>query len=237
MTVRIERQFNGPPESGNGGYVAGLMGDALTFEGSICFETSLKAPPPLDTPLSIIPFEDGIALMEGEKPVVTAKALADFDLALPAFPERYKTDTPKTLATGFDSCFVCGVDRTPGDGLCLYSEAQPGPSDQWIAAFDVDPAFCDEHGTLKQRFLVAALDCPGFAAVSGGVMAVLARFKVKISGSLKRGEAAEVYAWPISHAGRKMVAGTAVLSRDREVVACAEALWIKISPDQLRAAK
>ena len=43
--IRIDRRFRGPPDSGNGGYVAGLLAKALGGSG---VEVTLRAPPPLD---------------------------------------------------------------------------------------------------------------------------------------------------------------------------------------------
>ena len=41
-TVRIENQFRGPPDSGNGGYVCGLLAEHI--DG--CAQVRLQAPPP-----------------------------------------------------------------------------------------------------------------------------------------------------------------------------------------------
>ena len=236
MSILIDPVFNGPPESGNGGYVAGLMGDLLSGEGPILFETSLKAPPPLNKPLDLGETGQGLALLEDGKPVATARLLDHLELAMPALPDPVVNNCAVSLATGFDNCFVCGTARDTRSGLCLHATQQPPPSNQWIAPFSVNAAFCDSAGTLGRRFLIAALDCPGYAAVSNGALAVLARFRVRVTGALKAGDAAHVYAWPISQSGRKLVAGTAIKAPDGKLVGEAEALWIKITADQLRAA-
>ena len=44
-TLTIARRFNGPPESGNGGYVCG----AFAFAAGIDLRVRLLAPPPLET--------------------------------------------------------------------------------------------------------------------------------------------------------------------------------------------
>ena len=49
QTIIIKNRFNGPPESGNGGYVCGLL--ASMFEGGA--EASLRIPPPLDVELQL----------------------------------------------------------------------------------------------------------------------------------------------------------------------------------------
>jgi hypothetical protein len=47
--VTIGAQFNGPERSGNGGYVAGMLGDEL---GHTPATSTLRLPPPLEVPLS-----------------------------------------------------------------------------------------------------------------------------------------------------------------------------------------
>ena len=54
----ITQQFCGPPNSGNGGYVSGLL--AKPFDGVAT--AVLRAPPPLNTPLFLKPFGDGVRL-------------------------------------------------------------------------------------------------------------------------------------------------------------------------------
>src|ERR687898_3259262 len=49
-TLTIPAHFNGPPESGNGGYTCGRVAQLVQSEG---VEGSLRSPPPLDTPLVV----------------------------------------------------------------------------------------------------------------------------------------------------------------------------------------
>ena len=46
--VLIEPRFRGPPESGNGGYVCGIVGAAAGEPVSV----RLRRPPPLDLPVA-----------------------------------------------------------------------------------------------------------------------------------------------------------------------------------------
>ena len=59
--VVVAGQFRGPPNSGNGGYVCGLL--ARAFDGPVT--ALLRAPPPLDTPLDLV-IDDGVARLLGE---------------------------------------------------------------------------------------------------------------------------------------------------------------------------
>ena len=57
--VRINRRFRGPPDSGNGGYVCGLVAQALG--GSDC-EITLHAPPSLDRDLQLSSYRVSLGL-------------------------------------------------------------------------------------------------------------------------------------------------------------------------------
>jgi hypothetical protein len=61
--ITIPKRFCGPPESGNGGYVCGLLAGYVNGDA----EVTLRLPPPLDRPLDVVR-ESGVArLMEGDK--------------------------------------------------------------------------------------------------------------------------------------------------------------------------
>ena len=60
--VIIARRFRGPPDSGNGGYSCGLL--ARHFDGPV--EVTLKAPPPVDTPMAIVGDGTSVRLMHGD---------------------------------------------------------------------------------------------------------------------------------------------------------------------------
>ncbi len=70
--LTIARRFNGPPESGNGGYVSGRLAQAYTAEfGELPedakIEVTLRKPPPLETPLTLrVPAEtETLRLLDG----------------------------------------------------------------------------------------------------------------------------------------------------------------------------
>ena len=69
-TTRIDRRFRGPPDSGNGGYFAGLLAREL---GGSDVVVTLKQPAPLDVDLSIEPEGDKLALRAGDEVLATAE--------------------------------------------------------------------------------------------------------------------------------------------------------------------
>ena len=69
--IIIDKRFCGPPNSGNGGYVCGRL--ARHIPGGA--EVTLRAPPPLDTPLDAIATDDGTwELRDGGNIVATGRA-------------------------------------------------------------------------------------------------------------------------------------------------------------------
>ena len=62
----IEPRFNGPAESGNGGYTAGLVAAALDADhvGAV---VTLRVPPPLATPLQVTRADGGIRVHAGDQ--------------------------------------------------------------------------------------------------------------------------------------------------------------------------
>src|SRR5690606_1990912 len=68
----VENRYEGPPNYGNGGYVAGRLAALLGAPQAVI---SLMRPAPVDTPLSVAASPSGgLALMEGDQPVLTAVA-------------------------------------------------------------------------------------------------------------------------------------------------------------------
>ena len=131
----IERGFNGPRLSGNGGYVGGLMAERFTraFGGDGAVEITLRAPIPIETRLQVA--RDGKALMlrDGETLICEAHAGAVDHLKPPPPP----TDWADVMRRGeeggspedseFHWCIVCGRGRAMGDGLRVLGTHGPEP--------------------------------------------------------------------------------------------------------------
>lgn len=226
-TLIVERRFRGPPESGNGGYVAGLL--ARELGGSDCEVTLLK-PPPLDCPLTVKRDGTGVLLMDGEQAIASA-APATVDLEAPPPPSLAEAEAARGRFAGFNDhvfpgCFVCGPERGEGDGLRIF----PGSigSGRVAAAWLPSPELCGDDGTIRTEFLWAGLDCAGYFAVepSSGP-AVLGRFAVRIDDTPVCGKPLVVAGWHLGSSGRKHRAGTALYS-DGRPVAVALATWISL---------
>ena len=68
MEIFINKRFNGPPNSGNGGYVAGLIAKEI----GKCCEVKLVAPPPLEKKLLLKKSNENYELYDDETLVCIA---------------------------------------------------------------------------------------------------------------------------------------------------------------------
>ena len=123
----IARRFRGPPESGNGGYVAGALGTLLPGPA----EVTLKAPPPLEQELAVDRLPDGSVRLRAGDAVVAEAVPAPVDLEPPApvrFDEAVKASRgfPWAHTHPFPSCFVCGTARGEDGGLQIFCGAVEG---------------------------------------------------------------------------------------------------------------
>ena len=122
--IIIDYRFRGPPRSGNGGYVCGML--AKTLDGVV--EVTLLKPVPLNVSLKITRSDDsGATLAHGEITLASAKQtnLRLDGLAAASFAQAYHA----SQATPFvednrdaSGCFVCGPGRREDDGRPAETE-------------------------------------------------------------------------------------------------------------------
>ena len=226
-TLTIPGRYNGPPDSGNGGYSCGVL--AAFIDGPA--RVRLSAPPPLDTALQVRDEDGRIGLYQGEQ-LVGSAVTADLELDVPPAPpaadaraamDEYAGRSGHTLPT----CYVCGPERPAHDGLELYT----GPvGDAGMVACVWTPAddTAREGGAVRPEIVWAALDCPGYFATMGSAPrpALLGELTAELREAVPVGEELVVYAWPTGAEGRKLYAGSAIASASGEILACAMSTWI-----------
>ena len=231
-TLRVGRRFCGPPDSGNGGYVSGLVARALG--GSDC-EVTLHSPPPLDRDLRLEFDTDAARLVDGDALVASA-VRATPAIEVPPPPSPGEAADASTRFTGlhdhvFPTCFVCGPDRSAGDGLRIFAGSSGPAVDRVAAVWTPDSSLLDLSGALRSEFIWAALDCPGYFAVEDRARpAVLGRFAVHILEPRIEPRPLVVTGWAIASDGRKHDAGTALHDSDGRLLAFGRATWIKLRP-------
>jgi len=218
-TVTIARRYRGPLDSANGGYAAGLLGARLGDAA----EVTLLLPPPLERPLAVRREGDRLLLLDGDLLIAEA-APGDPALQAPAPPTPAEAQAASEGVGAFGppqfaECFVCGV-REDGTGLGIHPGPLPGGdglvATTWTAS------------DVKPEVVWASIDCPGAYAVgeTGRGEPVLGRMTARVERLPEDGEPCIVVGWPLAEDGRKLHAGTALYSRDGEVLALARQVWI-----------
>lgn len=232
----VPSRFNGPPDSGNGGYVCGRI--AAYLDGSVT--VTLRQPVPLAKPMAVERVgENAVRIHHGRMLVAEATSFSSSpalevpgsvtvaDAHAVAGRARYYTDPP------FPDCFVCGMAREPGDGLRIF----PGPltgRQMWAAPWTPDASVTDDRGRVRPEVVWGALDCPsGIAAadaagLAGSTAILLGRMTASVAMPPVAGEQCVVIAWPGERDGRKLKAGSALLGPDGEVLAAAGAVWLTV---------
>lgn len=227
-TLTIARRFRGPAQSANGGYFAGCVAAQVAQTVTV----RLLRPPPLDTPLEVQTLPNGtLAITHAHEQIGTATP-AHLTLSPPQAPAYFEAVEASRRYAGFKhhrfpTCFVCGTERPRGDGLRIFAGALPERG--LVAAPWVPDASLEAgDGKVRPEFMSAALDCPGFYAVSpDDRMMLLGEFTAHVNRRVHIGERCTVIGWRLQSGGRKHGAGTAVFSEDGELCGSAQALWIE----------
>ena len=228
-TLVIGSRFCGPPDSGNGGYVCGLIADYLDGPA----EVTLRKPPPLETALNLERDGHGsVRVRDGQ--TLIAEAISSPKGPALQLPDPVSVQQARSAGARshlrvhpglhpFPTCFVCGPDRRPGDGLRILVGPVAGrklSADLWYPAAELSTA----NGYVRTEFMWAALDCAGGVgaigdAVKGGAPFLLGRLSARQIGEVKAGEPHVVIGWRLAAQGRKIVAGSALFAASGQPVA------------------
>lgn len=227
-TLSVATRFRGPPESANGGYFAGLVATLAARTVNV----RLLKPPPLNVGLAVSVLEDGgLRVLRGEQAIGEAHP-AVLTLMAPPAPDYLEAVEASRHYAGFrhhpfPGCFVCGTQRARGDGLRIF--AGPLAERGMVAAPWVPDASLDAgDGKVRAEFMSAALDCPGYYALTtDDRMMLLAELTVHLDRLVHIDESCTVIGWRLADNGRKHEAGTAIFDEDGEVCGRARALWIE----------
>jgi hypothetical protein len=227
-TLSVPRRFNGPLESGHGGYSSAVI--ARFVDGPA--EVTLRSPVPLDTSLEVT-HEDGgsVRVLDGETLVAEASPTAELDVEAPEPVSLEEARAAKARYRGsaedvFSHCFVCG--RVREDALGVFAGTVEGR--ELVASSWTPPDWTgDEAGQVLPEYLWAVMDCPTYFAIYPDTrpLSFLGRMTARIDAPAAAREEHVVMAWPISADGRKRQAGSAVISADGEVLAVARVLMIE----------
>ena len=199
-------------------------------------EVTLRRPVPLERELALQRRDGGgVALLDGDELVAEASPAAlDADVPPPvtlAEAEDAATRFPFLEGHAFPTCFGCGPEREPGDGLRIFAGPVAGRDDVFAAPWTPHQSLADGCGVVHSEFVWAALDCSGGCRIANPRSTppvVLGRLTARVARPVIAEEPYVVLAWPGPSDGRKREAGTAVYTADGELAAVAQALWIEL---------
>ena len=125
-------------------------------------------------------------------------------------------------------CFVCGTERGPGDGLCIYPGESPH-RDVAVAEWVPDEEYADEHGHVWRAIHLVGARLPQLfrprraaaAGVAGPAVGTIER-------PVTPGERLTHHRLGNFREGRKHHSATVIHGEAGEVVAVARALWIEV---------
>jgi hypothetical protein len=241
--VVIPRRFNGPPESAHGGYACAVAAELLDWSADV----SLRAPPPIERPMSVERSDGAVRLLAGETIVMEARPTnVELDVPDPvtlAEAEAAAENCPWLDRHPFPTCFGCGPQRRVGDGMREFPGPVAGRPGVWATPWVPDESLADRGGEVRPIFTFSALDCPsgaGAIEAAGTSLAshvhVLGRLTGQVLEAVQVGEPHLAMAWPIRSEGRKRYGGVAIFNGTK-LVAVGEALWIALEdPGQFGAA-
>jgi hypothetical protein len=240
-TIRIARRFNGPHDSGNGGYSAGLAAQLLPKADAV--EATLRSVIPLDTTLRAHMTDAGLDIMTDDAATrILIMSLKPTHLETPDVKSpglEAATVASATYRGAADHvlphCFVCGPARAEGDGLRIFPDwlkdpagvENPNPFPIVAAPWQPTPDLADSSGHIAPEYLWAALDCPGAFAIEKEPI-LLGRMSTKILAHPKPDAPLVAVAWSKGQDRRKHFAGSALFTETGKLVAFSEQTWIQI---------
>jgi hypothetical protein len=208
--------------------VANLLGEGPA-------EVVLRAPPPLDHPLSVQHSPEGVTLHDGETLVAEGRRLDRLELEPPEVldasrGEAARANYPWLEAHPFPTCFVCGPQRPANDGLEIFS-GRFEDSELYGSIWTPAAEHADADGWIRPEIVWAALDCPtGLVALTSKepTVGVLGTLAASIDAPLAAGEQHTVTSWSFDIDGRKRPAAAVISGPDGKVKARSRALWIEL---------
>jgi len=228
VRVRVADRFNGPPDSGNGGYTTGLIALAIGEPVGV----RLARPVPMNQDLVIASVGEGYWEARAGSEVIATAALQPVEVDVPRPPSWVEAFGVSQHFSGFTqhiypTCFVCGPARAQGDGLRIFPGSVPG-TQLFAAPWQPDASLGDATGKVRPEFVWASLDCPGYFASANPKPALLGELAVRVDQVPRVGEPCVVTSWRIEGEGRKHRVGTALFGADGQRCAVGVATWVEL---------
>ncbi|MFI1185736.1 hypothetical protein [Streptomyces californicus] len=232
--LRIPPRYNGPPDSGHGGYVSGRFAAlAAAHQGAIATVT-LAEPIPLDEPLTFVPGTRRSTVTHGTRLVATVapgRTPANPPPAVdPATARHASARFTGRAGHPYPTCFACGNSRPVQDGLGLA----PGPVDgmpgtvasPWLPAVEE----AADGAPVPADLVWSALDCPGgWTDDPLSRPRLLSRMTAVVLRAPRAGEPCVVVARRGAVSGRLLRVNSALYNAAAELLASATATWTALA--------
>jgi acyl-coenzyme A thioesterase PaaI-like protein len=223
--ITIDQRHQGPFGAANGGYVAGLLGDALRGAPS---SVRIQRPVPVGTPIYVYRRGDTAFIRHNDQTVATAE-LANASIATTEFvsiADVLAAPEPDLDLGMFADCFVCG--QPAPDGLGVRAKALP--DGRFAAVWHPAESRHITGSKVPAVYLRSALDCPGgFAALTANQTIALTGTLTSSVEFLPEADSTLIVVGEATHAeGRKLGAVSTIYTASGDLVATASALWIAI---------
>lgn len=227
-TIVIDSRFNGPPNSANGGYTAGMLANLLGGDTQVL----LHSPPPLNTKLELIVDGKAASLNYQNKAIATAqKTRVKLDVPICPPIDKIRSNEGRYINASehlLPTCFVCGPERKSDDGLAIYPvrlNAYDCVASIWQPLENLAAA----DGLVANEIVWAALDCPGyFAHQKLDQIMLLGSIAASILRRPSPGETLISMGWQTAQDGRKHHSGTALYDQKGEICAISQQIWITL---------
>ncbi|HXV71818.1 MAG TPA: hypothetical protein VEB69_10495 [Acidimicrobiia bacterium] len=223
--MTFEKRFQGPFGSVNGGYLAGVLGDAASSHVS---SVRLRRPVPVGEPVYLFADDGWAAIRQCDQTLAetvdASEAVATTEFV--PMDEALATDHPRFDLGMFADCFVCGRGGEAGLGV----RPRPLADGRFVALWQPSSSGLIEGPLVPKRFLHSALDCPGgFAAIAAsGHLAVTGSLTTRIDFLPETDQTLLVVAEATGREGRKLFATTTIFTESGLVAATAEAVWVTL---------
>ena len=223
--ITIDPRHQGPFGAANGGYVAGLLGDALRGAPN---SVRIHRPVPVGTPVYVYRRGDTAFIRHSDQTVATAELThAPIPTTeLVSVAEVLTAPDPEIDLGMFSACFVCG-QPTP-DGLGVRAKALP--DGRFAAVWRPEESRHITGPKVPAIYLRSALDCPGgFAALTANETLALTGTLTSSIEFLPDADGTLIVVGEATYAeGRKLGAVSTIYTESGELVATASAVWIAI---------
>lgn len=252
--LTIEARFRGPPNSGNGGYVAGAIAERFELPDASglstttqTIEVTLRAPIPLDQAMDVQVAEADVMRVKLGDTLIAEAVPAALELDAPSPPSFSAAEQARPQSASFTDginplipdgqgfhpiCFCCGATLAEDAGLHVHAAPVAG-FDGVAAAWRPHSSFANSKGVLPTPIVWTALDCPGqFAYYAAGIKTgLLGRMTARILKPVNADQNLVVTGWCIEIERSKHFAGTALFDESGDLCAYSKQVWIGRQPD------